>query len=158
MLRVKSVGAFVICDIRLCDLFILKLICFLYYQVWYFILQYLNSVSARGMSLVECLSFLFQLSFSQLGKVCCFDYHKLTGLVWIRLQVSTTFRNVSESSYLALYKLVLESWIEINTKLGFFEVLNFKCLVLMDENISNVDKLRNFNCLKENCFSFLGCF
>jgi len=37
-------------------------------QVWYFILQYLNSVSARGMSLVECLSFLFQLSFSQLGK------------------------------------------------------------------------------------------
>jgi len=37
-------------------------------QVWYFILQYLDSVSARGMSLVECLSFLFQLSFSQLGK------------------------------------------------------------------------------------------
>jgi len=37
-------------------------------QVWYFILQYLNSVSARGMDIVECLSFLFQLSFSQLGK------------------------------------------------------------------------------------------
>jgi len=37
-------------------------------QVWYFILQYLNSVSARGMDLVECLSFLFQLSFSELGK------------------------------------------------------------------------------------------
>jgi len=37
-------------------------------QVWYFILQYLNSVSARGMNIVECLSFLFQLSFSQLGK------------------------------------------------------------------------------------------
>lgn len=37
-------------------------------QVWYFILQYLDSVSTRGMSLVECLSFLFQLSFSQLGK------------------------------------------------------------------------------------------
>ena len=32
-------------------------------------LQYLDSVAARGMSLVECLSFLFQLSFSQLGKV-----------------------------------------------------------------------------------------
>ena len=32
-------------------------------------LQYLDSVTARGMSLVECLSFLFQLSFSQLGKV-----------------------------------------------------------------------------------------
>jgi len=37
-------------------------------QVWYFIVQYLNSVSMRGMNLVECLSFLFQLSFSQLGK------------------------------------------------------------------------------------------
>jgi len=37
-------------------------------QVWYFILQYLNSVGTRGMSIVECLSFLFQLSFSQLGK------------------------------------------------------------------------------------------
>lgn len=32
-------------------------------------LQYLDSVTSRGMSLVECLSFLFQLSFSQLGKV-----------------------------------------------------------------------------------------
>ena len=41
----------------------------LFNQVWYFMLQYLESVSARGMSLVECLSFLFQLSFSQLGKV-----------------------------------------------------------------------------------------
>jgi len=37
-------------------------------QVWFFILQYLDTVSARGMSLVECLSFLFQLSFSQMGK------------------------------------------------------------------------------------------
>merc|ERR1719471_2153725 len=37
-------------------------------QVWFFMLQYLDSVSARGMSLVECLSFMFQLSFSQLGK------------------------------------------------------------------------------------------
>jgi len=37
-------------------------------QVWYFMLQYLDSVTSRGMSLVECLSFLFQLSFSQLGK------------------------------------------------------------------------------------------
>merc|ERR1719190_331583 len=37
-------------------------------QVWYFILQYLDSVAQRGMSLVECLSFLIQLSFSKLGK------------------------------------------------------------------------------------------
>ena len=36
--------------------------------MWYFILQYLDSVAQRGMSLVECLSFLFQLSFSKLGK------------------------------------------------------------------------------------------
>ena len=37
-------------------------------QVWFFMLQYLESVASRGMSLVECLAFLFQLSFSQLGK------------------------------------------------------------------------------------------
>ena len=37
-------------------------------QVWFFMLQYLDSVATRGMSLVECLAFLFQLSFSQLGK------------------------------------------------------------------------------------------
>jgi len=37
-------------------------------QVWFFMLQYLDSVGSRGMSLVECLAFLFQLSFSELGK------------------------------------------------------------------------------------------
>ncbi|XP_046689207.1 general transcription factor IIH subunit 4-like [Homalodisca vitripennis] len=37
-------------------------------QVWYFILQYLDTVEARGLDLVECLTFLFQLSFSTLGK------------------------------------------------------------------------------------------
>lgn len=37
-------------------------------QVWYFMLQYLESVESKGMDLVECLSFLFQLSFSTLGK------------------------------------------------------------------------------------------
>ncbi|XP_041371329.1 general transcription factor IIH subunit 4-like [Gigantopelta aegis] len=37
-------------------------------QVWYFMLQYLETVETRGMNLVECLSFLFQLSFSTLGK------------------------------------------------------------------------------------------
>lgn len=68
-------------------------------QVWYFMLQYLDTVEvrvislvthnflltalgtsvhdefffilqARGMDLIDCLSFLFQLSFSTLGKVC----------------------------------------------------------------------------------------
>ncbi|XP_033929465.1 general transcription factor IIH subunit 4 isoform X1 [Melopsittacus undulatus] len=37
-------------------------------QLWYFILQYLRGAEARGMDLVEILSFLFQLSFSTLGK------------------------------------------------------------------------------------------
>ncbi|GLG94312.1 hypothetical protein R5R35_013875 [Gryllus longicercus] len=37
-------------------------------QVWYFILQYLDTVETRGLDLVECLTFLFQLSFSTMGK------------------------------------------------------------------------------------------
>ncbi|GFO00637.1 general transcription factor iih subunit 4 [Plakobranchus ocellatus] len=37
-------------------------------QVWFFLLQYLDTVQTRGMDLVECLTFLFQLSFSSLGK------------------------------------------------------------------------------------------
>ncbi|XP_029157028.1 general transcription factor IIH subunit 4 [Nylanderia fulva] len=37
-------------------------------QVWYFILQYLDSLETRGLDLVECLTFLFQLNFSTLGK------------------------------------------------------------------------------------------
>ncbi|XP_029441080.1 general transcription factor IIH subunit 4 isoform X1 [Rhinatrema bivittatum] len=37
-------------------------------QLWYFMLQYLKSAETRGMDLVEILSFLFQLSFSTLGK------------------------------------------------------------------------------------------
>ncbi|XP_044746772.1 general transcription factor IIH subunit 4 [Coccinella septempunctata] len=37
-------------------------------QVWHFILQYLDTAEERGLDLVECLTFLFQLSFSTLGK------------------------------------------------------------------------------------------
>ena len=37
-------------------------------QVWYFMLQYLDTVAMRNMSIVECLNFLFQLSFATLGK------------------------------------------------------------------------------------------
>nr|XP_023021362.1 general transcription factor IIH subunit 4 [Leptinotarsa decemlineata] len=37
-------------------------------QVWHFLLQYLDTVEERGLDLVECLTFLFQLSFSTLGK------------------------------------------------------------------------------------------
>jgi transcription initiation factor TFIIH subunit 4 len=37
-------------------------------QIWYFMLQYLETTQNRGMDLVECLTFLFQLSFLTLGK------------------------------------------------------------------------------------------
>ncbi|KAG8222518.1 hypothetical protein J437_LFUL004554 [Ladona fulva] len=37
-------------------------------QVWHFMLQYLGAAEARGQDLVECLTFLLQLSFSTLGK------------------------------------------------------------------------------------------
>lgn len=37
-------------------------------QVWYFMLQYLDTAEDRGLNLIETLSFLFQLSFSTLGK------------------------------------------------------------------------------------------
>lgn len=37
-------------------------------QVWHFMLQYLNTCEQRGLPLVECLSMLFQLSFSTLGR------------------------------------------------------------------------------------------
>uniref|UniRef100_A0A4W4F1M8 General transcription factor IIH subunit 4 n=1 Tax=Electrophorus electricus TaxID=8005 RepID=A0A4W4F1M8_ELEEL len=37
-------------------------------QLWYITLQYLNTAQSRGMDLVEILSFLFQLSFSTLGR------------------------------------------------------------------------------------------
>ncbi|XP_067865728.1 general transcription factor IIH subunit 4 isoform X2 [Heterodontus francisci] len=37
-------------------------------QLWYFMLQYLHTAESRNMDLVEILSFVFQLSFSTLGK------------------------------------------------------------------------------------------
>ncbi|XP_070582185.1 general transcription factor IIH subunit 4-like [Ptychodera flava] len=37
-------------------------------QVWFFMLQYLETAETRGLDLVEALNFLFQLSFSTLGK------------------------------------------------------------------------------------------
>lgn len=45
-------------------------------QVWHFILQYLDTVEQRGLDLAECLTFLFQLSFSTLGKVVIIDILK----------------------------------------------------------------------------------
>ena len=41
-------------------------------QVWYFLLQYLDTAPARQLDLVECLGFLFQLSYSTLGQVLYF--------------------------------------------------------------------------------------
>lgn len=43
-------------------------------QVWHFLLQYLDTVESRGLDLAECLTFLFQLSFSTLGKVRILHY------------------------------------------------------------------------------------
>lgn len=37
-------------------------------QVWHFMLQYLDSCEQKGLNLAECLSMLFQLSFSTLGR------------------------------------------------------------------------------------------
>jgi transcription initiation factor TFIIH subunit 4 len=37
-------------------------------QIWYFILQYLDTTEERSMDLAECLQFLFQLSFCTVGK------------------------------------------------------------------------------------------
>ena len=38
-------------------------------QVWYFLLQYLDTCHYHGLSQVECLTFLLQLGFSKLGSV-----------------------------------------------------------------------------------------
>ena len=38
-------------------------------QVWYFLLQYLDTCQYHGLSQVECLTFLLQLGFSKLGSV-----------------------------------------------------------------------------------------
>ncbi|XP_038045445.1 general transcription factor IIH subunit 4-like [Patiria miniata] len=37
-------------------------------QVWFFMLQYLETAESRGLNLVDALSFLFRLSFSSFGK------------------------------------------------------------------------------------------
>ncbi|XP_072024475.1 general transcription factor IIH subunit 4-like [Amphiura filiformis] len=42
-------------------------------QVWYFMLQYLETAEERELDLVQALSFLFQLSFSTLGKAYSTD-------------------------------------------------------------------------------------
>jgi len=39
------------------------------FKVWFFVLEYLNWVQERGMNLVPILRFLFELSFSSVGKV-----------------------------------------------------------------------------------------
>lgn len=38
-------------------------------QVWLFLLHYLHTAGQRGLDPAQCLAFLFQLSFSTLGKV-----------------------------------------------------------------------------------------
>lgn len=38
-------------------------------QVWLFLQHYLHTAEKRSLSAAECLAFLYQLSFSTLGKV-----------------------------------------------------------------------------------------
>lgn len=40
-------------------------------QVWFFMIHHLSSVAEKGCSLIECLSFLLQLSFTTLGRGYC---------------------------------------------------------------------------------------
>merc|ERR1711936_974650 len=57
-------------------------------QVWYFILQYLDTVHSRNLNLPECLNFLFQLSFATLKRL---QYRRLNaGLV----TVSSAFKGI----------------------------------------------------------------
>lgn len=84
-------------------------------QVWQFMLQYLNTVDARNLNLVETLSFLFQLSFMTLGK----DYStdgmteaqlkflqnlRELGLVYQRKRKSQRFYPTRLATYLATTK------------------------------------------------------
>lgn len=39
-------------------------------QVWFFLRKYLELVDSFGLNFIECLSFLFELNFLTLGKVC----------------------------------------------------------------------------------------
>lgn len=39
-------------------------------QVWYFVMKFLEKAEEKSLNLIECLTFLFQLSFSTLGQVC----------------------------------------------------------------------------------------
>lgn len=70
-------------------------------QVWYFLLQYLDTASARNLDLVECLGFLFQLSFSTLGQVCnkllTFEIRNEVTFKWTIFSQDYSTDNMSES-------------------------------------------------------------
>ena len=57
-------------------------------QVWYFILQYLNNLHNQNMNLNECLNFLFQLSFSELGKVIANQSKIINSAIFVSLPSS----------------------------------------------------------------------
>jgi transcription initiation factor TFIIH subunit 4 len=42
-------------------------------QVWFFMTKYLETVESKGWNIVECLSFLFQMSFATLGRLYSSD-------------------------------------------------------------------------------------
>ncbi|XP_055351235.1 general transcription factor IIH subunit 4-like [Paramacrobiotus metropolitanus] len=56
-------------------------------QIWNFILAYLQSVQKWNMNLVECIAFIFQLSFSQIGK-----HYSSNGLSQNQLRTLQHFR------------------------------------------------------------------
>ncbi|XP_076823667.1 general transcription factor IIH subunit 4-like [Clavelina lepadiformis] len=71
-------------------------------QVWFFVLEYLNWVRDRGMNLVPILRFIFELSFSSVGKdlptdgkddrvLQCLQHFREMGLVMQRKRTSRRF-------------------------------------------------------------------
>jgi len=71
-------------------------------QVWYFVLEYLRWVRERGMNLVPILRFLFEISFSKVGKdlptddrdehvLTCLQHFREIGLVMQRKRKSRRF-------------------------------------------------------------------
>uniref|UniRef100_A0AAQ5YEP4 General transcription factor IIH subunit 4 n=1 Tax=Amphiprion ocellaris TaxID=80972 RepID=A0AAQ5YEP4_AMPOC len=66
-------------------------------QLWYFTLQYLKTAQSRGMDLVEILSFLFQLSFSTLGRRKSRRYYPTRLAITLAAGVTTSSSTTSSN-------------------------------------------------------------
>ena len=67
-------------------------------QIWYFMIKYLDKAEANGLNLTTCIAFIFQLSFSTLGKAYPIGPHntfvqhlRQIGLVYQRKHTSPWF-------------------------------------------------------------------